>query len=132
MLIFPLSPSLQVLASILAVASAEADADAFYGSYGSYGSVLPYTYTTRGFPAPLLRNFAAPAVPHVAAVPAVVAKTLQPEPSVITKVGSLSQCSFPQAQIRKEHYCLYFTCYLMCIAAKLLWMGGWWWYAAGS
>merc|ERR1711936_427097 len=85
---------LLVLASILALASAEADADSFYGSYspyGSYGSsVLPYTYATRGFAAPLLSRFPAAGVRRVAAVPeaAVPAVVSQPASLAVPRVVS--------------------------------------------
>ena len=52
-------------------------------------TALAYPYTGRGFVSPLLRTFPAPSVRHVAAVPAVLTKTLQPAPSVIAK-GSFS------------------------------------------
>merc|ERR1712062_251310 len=91
---------LLVLASILALASAEADADAFYGSYspyGSYGSsVLPYTYATRGFAAPLLNRFPAPTVRRVAAVPEeVLTKTVQPAPAVLAQAAVPAVVSQP-------------------------------------
>merc|ERR1711874_235029 len=90
---------LLVLASILALASAEADADSFYGSYspyGSYGSsVLPYTYATRGYAAPLLSRFPAASVRRVAAVPEVLTKTVQPAPAVLAQAAAPAVVSQP-------------------------------------
>ena len=86
----------QVLASLITLASAEADADAFYGVYGPslYYHQPHYPFSAPGFVAPpLLRTYPAPSVRRVAAVPAVVTKTVQaaPAPSLIAKVGRLSQ-----------------------------------------
>ena len=82
----------QVLASILALASAEADADAFYGSYGpSLYHYQAYPYTAPGFvvPPPLLRTFPAPSVRRVVSKSGPPAAA--PAPSVIAKVGRLSE-----------------------------------------
>merc|ERR1712232_532081 len=92
---------LMILASLLSLAAA--DADAFYSSYGygSYVSPLSYHhYPAPRLSAPLLRTFHASALPHVAssrsfpavpAVPGVVAKTVQTAPAVIAKAAVVSQ-----------------------------------------